>query len=270
MGNEKEKTQISIPKNKQWMATRDVLWYLVFFGFAVNYMIRINLNIAIVSMVQARPKSNISSVECFTELSLNESSINGTESVEQMQEPADETKFEWNEKQQGLILGAFFWLHWATQVPGGILAAKYGTKMIFGVSNFVGVLFCFIMPWASYMGPEYLIFLRVVQGIITGFAWPAMHHMTARWIPPNERSKFVTAYLGSSVGAGITFPVCGYIISRWGWEVVFHVCGVAGCVWYTAWYFLVFDSPAEHPRISDEEREYIVRSLGRSISKEKF
>jgi hypothetical protein len=29
-----------------------VLWFLVFFGFAVNYMIRINMNIAIVDMVQ--------------------------------------------------------------------------------------------------------------------------------------------------------------------------------------------------------------------------
>lgn len=30
---------------------RTVLWYLVFVGFAVNYMIRINLNITIVEMV---------------------------------------------------------------------------------------------------------------------------------------------------------------------------------------------------------------------------
>lgn len=35
---------------------RTVLWYLVFVGFAINYMIRINLNIAIVHMVMAKPK----------------------------------------------------------------------------------------------------------------------------------------------------------------------------------------------------------------------
>ena len=34
---------------------RDVLWCLVFCGFAVNYMIRINLNIAIVEMVKPKP-----------------------------------------------------------------------------------------------------------------------------------------------------------------------------------------------------------------------
>ena len=34
------------------MSARRVLWILVFFGFAVNYMIRININIAIVGMVK--------------------------------------------------------------------------------------------------------------------------------------------------------------------------------------------------------------------------
>lgn len=33
---------------------RSVLWYLVFIGFAVNYMIRINLNITIVEMVMTK------------------------------------------------------------------------------------------------------------------------------------------------------------------------------------------------------------------------
>lgn len=30
-----------------------------------------------------------------------------------------------------------------------------------------------------------------------GVMWPAMHDMTAKWIPQNERSKFVSAYMGS-------------------------------------------------------------------------
>jgi len=34
---------------------RDILWYLVFYGFAVNYMFRLNVNIGIVSMVKSRP-----------------------------------------------------------------------------------------------------------------------------------------------------------------------------------------------------------------------
>lgn len=103
--------------------------------------------------------------------------------------------------------------------------------------------------------------------LFQGLAWPAMHTMAGKWIPPNERSKFVTAYLGSSGGVAFCFPFFGFIISISSWEWVFHVCALIGAVWYTAWYFLVFDSPAQHPRIDDEEREYIEKSLGSSVQK---
>lgn len=75
--------------------------------------------------------------------------------------------FAWDEKKQGMILGAFFWLHWLTQIPGGILAQKYGTKAVFGLANFSGVLLTFSIPLAAYMGYQYLVFIRVLQGLVT-------------------------------------------------------------------------------------------------------
>lgn len=80
------------------------------------------------------------------------------------------------------------------------MATKYGTKKIFGLANLVGCLLCSFMPLASYLSFRVLLLLRILQGLVCGLAWPAMHNMTALWIPKNERSKFVTAYLGSSVG----------------------------------------------------------------------
>ncbi|KAL1394645.1 hypothetical protein pipiens_011801 [Culex pipiens pipiens] len=279
---------------------RTVLWYLVFVGFAVNYMIRINMNITIVTMVkQAGRKSSAASSEeiangtsvdrvqrkvyaCYVERNGSDfiaedlaksSAMALLQSEPKVQSPekwllkllkfdTKEDGFEWNEYEQGLVLGAFFWLHWVTQIPGGVLARKYGTKMVFGVANAIGCWMCFLMPLASYWDIRILIFLRVVQGVICGVAWPAMHHMAGQWIPPNERSKFITAYLGSSVGVALNFPLFGYIISWSSWEYVFHFCGIFGTIWYLAWVVLVYDSPAEHPRIHPKEREYIESSLG--------
>lgn len=294
-----EKTFIEdkIPK-KAFFAKRDILWYFVFLGFAVNYMIRVNLNIAIVSMVKAKPKHSGSSHigECYknqdladrsetddndihfisnttilNETLLNTSSLlqHGDLNLTTYHHDPDSGEFEWDEHVQGLILGCFFWIHWATQLPGGLLATVYGTKLVFGLSNFMGIIINFAVPYAANLGANYLIALRMVQGILTGFAWPAMHTMTAKWIPPNERSKFVTAYLGSSVGAAVTFPMCGYIIALWGWEYVFYASGLLGTIWFICWWLFVFDSPNEHPTITDEERDYIISSLGHSVSKEK-
>lgn len=75
--------------------------------------------------------------------------------------------YPWNEKEQGILLGAFFWLHWLTQIPGGILASKYGTKLVFGLSNFMGVILALLIPSAASFGYNYLLLLRVIQGILT-------------------------------------------------------------------------------------------------------
>jgi hypothetical protein len=56
---------------------RTILWYLVFCGFAINYCIRININIAIVEMIDEnfRKTTNNSNLiiesECFEKLPEN-------------------------------------------------------------------------------------------------------------------------------------------------------------------------------------------------------
>ncbi|XP_050301012.1 sialin [Anthonomus grandis grandis] len=313
-----EKNYEKIKDPKECCSARNVLWYLVFFGFAVNYMIRINLNIAIVAMVQAKPKNNVSltseclmknqlainmtryrrdvdfspnrnvslstlpilaknndSTNAYTTLSPKESMTLFPKTLSiankniQQEFSNEERGFAWDEKIQGYILGSFFWLHWTTQIPGGLLASKYGTKKVFGFSNFAGVVFCFFIPYFAKFGAYSLMALRLVQGILCGFAWPSMHDMTARWIPPNERSKFVTAYLGSSVGAAMTYPICGFIIDKWGWQYVFYASSAFGTAWFIAWWCLVHDSPSQHPRISEGEKEYILKCLGQSVAKKK-
>lgn len=53
--------------------SRNVLWYLTFFGFAINYIIRINVPIAIVEMIDLNYKKTntnktIISSECIVPL----------------------------------------------------------------------------------------------------------------------------------------------------------------------------------------------------------
>lgn len=104
--------------------------------------------------------------------------------------------FEWDEHQQNTVMGAFFWLHMILQIPGGLLAQKYGAKSIFGLSNGVVALLTCAIPISAKFDYKALVLLRVTQGLISGASWPAMHTMTGKWIPPHERSRFVSAYLG--------------------------------------------------------------------------
>lgn len=62
---------------------RSVLWYLTFFGFAINYIIRINASIAIVDMIDVNYKSAINKTivtsECIVERNLSTSPELGNE-----------------------------------------------------------------------------------------------------------------------------------------------------------------------------------------------
>lgn len=260
-------------KSKEWFTCRDVLWFLVFCGFAINYMLRLNLNLTIVAMVVPYPKP-AAVVQCNVENSTlswtNETSQNNNVSFSITMPSSEnvtyEDRFAWNEYEQGLILGAYYWLHWLSQLPGGLLARRYGTKLVFGLGNLLTALLGFLVPYATDLYA--LIILRAVQGLIAGVIWPSMHNMTAKWIPPNERSRFVSAYLGSSVGAAITYPLCAAVSNFLGWGASFHVTSLLGVLWYCLWKFLVYDSPQQHPRISDDERNHIMDNIAKSVDEE--
>lgn len=51
---------------KELFTCRNVLWLLVFCGFAMNYMLRLNLNLTIVAMVVPYPKP-AAAVQCNVE-----------------------------------------------------------------------------------------------------------------------------------------------------------------------------------------------------------
>ena len=47
-----------------------------------------------------------------------------------------------------------------------------------------------------------------------------------------------------------------------GWPSAFYVSGMVGCVWSFSWFFLCYNSPPTHPRISTTELEYWERTIG--------
>ncbi|GLH15174.1 Putative inorganic phosphate cotransporter [Gryllus bimaculatus] len=55
-----------------------------------------------------------------------------------------------------------------------------------------------------------------------------------------------------------------------GWPLVFYATGAIGILWYIPWLLCVFDTPAQHPRISQAERRFIETALHRTGQKKKL
>lgn len=98
-----------------------------------------------------------------------------------------------------------------------------------------------------------------------GLTWPAMYALVGHWIPINERSRFMSSFQGLSIGIGLTYPIGGYLIAYFGWRSLFYFSGITGIIWCIMWYFLAFDSPETHPRISIRLVDRILNTYRTSI-----
>ncbi|CAH0564805.1 unnamed protein product [Brassicogethes aeneus] len=248
--------------NQKWtdfITCRKVLNIMVILGFMFNYMLRVNLTIAIVDMIN--PNFTASQANS-TNQNVTHSNTTTTKSV-----LLEETRFDWTADQKNAILGSFFWGYVLTELPGGRMAEIVGAKKIFGWGMLMASVLTILTPAFCYMNYYVILISRAVVGFFLGATWPAIPPMAAKWIPPMERSNFIANMMASSLGAALTLPACGFLISTVGWASVFYVTGTIGLVWSILWFFLVYDSPAEHPRITAEEREAIESKIAEGESK---
>lgn len=98
---------------------------------------------------------------------------------------------------------------------------------------------------------------RVVLGLAEGGNFPGAIKTVAEWFPVKERALATGIFnAGTNVGA-ILCPVgVPLIYAKLGWATAFYITGALGFLWLIAWW-LLYESPENHPRISATERAYI-------------
>lgn len=94
-----------------------------------------------------------------------------------------------------------------------------------------------------------------------------MHVMLASWAPPPERSTMSSiVYAGTALGTVISMLSAGVLAANLGWEAVFYVMGGVCAIWCIFWVWLIADKPELQSHISQEERDFIMKSLGTTSS----
>lgn len=74
-------------------------------------------------------------------------------------------EFVWSKQTQGFVLGAFFWGYLITQIPGGLLAQKFGGKRVLGYCLVVASIATLLCSVGARVSPYLLIFLRIIIGL---------------------------------------------------------------------------------------------------------
>jgi len=165
------------------------------------------------------------------------------------------------------ILGSLFSLGYAlTQIPGGILAERFGSRLIVSIS---------LVAWSAFtiltaVTPKYiwLCVVRFCFGVGEAPTYPSNAVFNTYWFRRNEKARAASLLLaGSYFGPVIAPTLTVAIMLLWNWQMVFYIFGGLGIVVAIMWYFLARNRPEEHPWISAEELGYIQEN--RAIGSEK-
>ncbi|KAM3858581.1 sialin [Diretmus argenteus] len=248
------------PVPPQCCSARLNLAVLMFLGFSVVYGLRVNLSVAMVAMVNATDPKPAPNSSVVSECPVPTVKDNTSQAFSQ---PDGTPQYPWDSETQGWLLGAFFFGYLFTQIPGGYLAGHYGGRIFLGGGVLSTAALTILTPFAAELGVHWLFALRALEGFGEGVTFPAMMAMWARWAPPLERSRLMTlSGSGSNFGTFVALPLTAYICQTLGWPAVFYCCGSFGCLWAILWFAFVSDDPRTHRRISKEERDYIINSVG--------
>ncbi|KRK03557.1 sialin isoform X1 [Drosophila yakuba] len=163
----------------------------------------------------------------------------------------------WTRNQELTFPGVYYYGYVVSISLSGYLADRCSSKVLFLVSLIFEAVAYILLPAMAHFSFEAAVVDLVICGLLAGCGNPAMYKLFVTWAHPTERTALLSfAYSGLLMGSMLVYPVASYL-SNFGWELSFYVVGGVGLSLGIACCFLVYDTVEQHPRISDEEVEYL-------------
>jgi sugar phosphate permease len=168
-------------------------------------------------------------------------------------------------KYGGIILSIFFVGYGLANMFFSPIGEKYGPRK--SLITAVILFSCFTVAGALTGGILSLFLLtRFLLGLGEGIHFPMNNKLIKNWFPLRERSRANGMWVSGLLFATILAPILLVpVIDHWGWRVMFVLLGVLGVlVTIPLLLLFCFNTPAEHPAISEAERLFIESGLERA------
>lgn len=162
--------------------------------------------------------------------------------------------------EMGLIFSAFGWTYAILQIPGGLIADRFGPRVLYTFCLITWSVATLLQGFAR--GFVSLFGLRLATGAFEAPSYPINNRIVTSWFPDHERASAIALYVsGQFIGLAFFTPVLVTIQYYFGWQGLFITTGLAGLLWGLIWYFLYRD-PLDHDRVNQEELDYIEKGGG--------
>jgi len=169
--------------------------------------------------------------------------------------PTLEREFNWTETDYSNIVIVFQFSYAIGMVVAGRIIDKIGTKLGYAITLILWSIASIMHAFAT--GTLSFMMFRAFLGITEAGNFPAAFKTTAEWFPRRERALAGGIFnSGTNVGAIVAPIVVPYIAINYSWQVAFIATGAIGFLWLIFW-FLLYEVPAKHKKLSKAEFDYI-------------
>jgi ACS family glucarate transporter-like MFS transporter len=153
-------------------------------------------------------------------------------------------------------LSSGLFLSYALFAPAwGWVVQRYGARITCVLSLAVWALTCFWSGLASDY--DQLLLSRITLGVGEAAVYPLTLALVANWFPLKERGRATSFWwIGTMIGPMLVGLIVTGLIVAVGWRGQFYAMGVLALILPIpmAW-FLIRDTPAEHPAVNVAEAE---------------
>ena len=168
----------------------------------------------------------------------------------------------------GGVMSAFFFGYALCQIPGGILADRFGARKVMTWT---------IVWWSAFTGITgmvnnlfNMILARTFFGVGEGLVPAATYKACATWSPVKERAYATALMLCSNcLGPALAPLFVAFVMAQWGWRMVFYSLVIPGLLMALWVWFNLPDNPADKKGISQAEIDELKeadKSLGSSAA----
>jgi ACS family glucarate transporter-like MFS transporter len=156
----------------------------------------------------------------------------------------------------GLIFGAFALGYAFFQIPAGLLADRFGTRL--PMASVVGLWSVFTVLTIIIRNPALFVGVWFFFGAAEAGAFPISARVIRSWLPARETGMAQgILFSGSRLGAAFGLTLVSWAVAGFGWRISFVVLGGFGILWATSWLLWFRNTPEDSAWTSTAERAYI-------------
>ena len=173
--------------------------------------------------------------------------------------------FQFTQTQMGTVFSAFVLGYTLFQVPGGMLADRFGPRRVLGCAIATWGIFTFLSGMVGRISLltglsvlNALIVLRFLFGIFQAPMFPTATRAITNWFPLTERARAnALALSGVSIGSFLVPPLVSWMILWSSWQSSFYIASVSSLLLAVGWALYVRDYPSQHRAVNAAELDAI-------------